>query len=188
MSEPPTTAPSCPPPGLSELLTTLTDAAIDVLDAAARDGWSPGSVDSALDVVDVLVAAAVQHGGPLAAALEPLPALTVAARRALRDPLPPAPRPRTRGAQLEEANGTAGYRAWRDARWHRVLSEPCAITMQRAVCERAAATVIEARREARVAAKAALEAKLDLAALTRRGKQAPVQAGPDLAAQGVSPE
>ncbi|MET9483608.1 hypothetical protein [Streptomyces sp. NPDC006638] len=153
------------PPGLSELLDTLTDTAIDVLDAGAREGWSPTSVSDALHVVDVLVAAAAQHGGPLAAALEPVPALTAAARRAVCDPLPSAPRPRSYGARLEEADGTARFRAWRDARWHRVLSESCAVTVQRAVARRAAATALEARQEAREATAAARRAEQDLIAL-----------------------
>ncbi|QIQ06572.1 hypothetical protein [Streptomyces liangshanensis] len=157
--------PPCPPPGLSELLNTLTDAAIDVLDAGASEGWSPTSVSDALDVVDVLVAAAAQRGGPLAAALEPVPALTAAARRAVRDPLPPAPRPRSYGARLQEADGTARFRAWRDARWHRVLSEPCAVTVQRTVAVRAEATAFVARRYGREATALALQAQRDLIAL-----------------------
>lgn len=140
---------------LSELLDTLTDATIDVLDAGARDGWSPATVDHALGVVDILVAAAAQHGGPLAAALEPLPTLTAAARRALSEDPPPAPRPGSPAARAEATDGSAVYRAWWEGRQYfpPLRAEPSAVTVQRAAYERAAATKIITREAARTASR-----------------------------------
>ncbi|MFJ3128006.1 hypothetical protein ACIPJO_34535 [Streptomyces sp. NPDC086993] len=111
-----------PRPSLPALLDRMTDLAADVLDAASRDGWSPLGVMSALDTVDVLIAAAAQHGGPLAAALGPVPGCTVAGRAALRDPLPDPPRPHTAAARREAAwpgtgrGGTRGGTPRRDSR------------------------------------------------------------------------
>ncbi|MET9484767.1 hypothetical protein [Streptomyces sp. NPDC006638] len=154
-----------PPPCLSDLLDRLGDVSMDVLDAGAREGWSPGNVGDAMHVIDILVSAAAQYGGPLAAVLEPLPALTVAARRVLRDPLPAAPHPRSYAARAEKEDGTAQFRAWRDARRHQALAEPCEVTMQRAVAHRAEATAFQARREGREATAIALQARHDLNAL-----------------------
>ncbi|MGW2184222.1 hypothetical protein ACWCXX_41105 [Streptomyces sp. NPDC001732] len=136
----------------------MTDLLADVLDAGARDGWTPMGVLSALDAVDILIAAAAQHGDPLATALEPVPRCTVAARAAVRDPLPGPPRPRTAGARQEAADGTDRFRAWRDARRHTPQGRPPAALVLRAAYERAVAAEAHAKGEARAAARETLRA------------------------------
>ncbi|MFJ4745631.1 hypothetical protein [Streptomyces sp. NPDC088775] len=142
-----------PRPSLPALLDRMTDLAADVLDAATRDGWSPLGVMSALDTVDVLIAAAAQHGGPLAAALGPVPGCTVAGRAALRDPLPDPPRPHTAAARREAEDGMARYRAWRDSRRHTPQGQPPEALVLRAAYERAVAVETLAKRETREAAR-----------------------------------
>lgn len=160
--------PFVPPAALPVLLDRLTDLLIDVLNAAARDGWSPGGAEDALHAVDLLIAALRQHGGPLHAALGPVPGCTVAGRAALCDPLPPPPRRGTYGAQREEENGTARFRVWRDARWHDRSPETAAreATEAQAAYDRAVATEKLAKKRAREAAKETLRA---LDALKARG-------------------
>ncbi|MYQ86484.1 MULTISPECIES: hypothetical protein [unclassified Streptomyces] len=147
-----------PLPPLPDLLDRMTDLLADVLDAAGRDGWSPLGVMSALDAVDLLIAAAAQYGGPLAAALEPVPGCTVAARSAVRDPLPDPPWPRTAGARREVEDGTDQFRTWRDARRHTPQGQPPAMLVLRAAYERAAAAEKHAKRKAREAAAETLRA------------------------------
>ncbi|MFJ1751142.1 hypothetical protein ACIOJD_33680 [Streptomyces sp. NPDC088116] len=145
-------------PTLPALLDALADTAADVLNAGAREGWSPVGIYSALDAVDLLIAAARQYGGPLDHALEPVPGCTVAARAALRDPLPDPPRPRTNGTRREEEDGTAQFRAWRDARWHTPQGEAPEVTAVRAVYERAVAAEKLAKKRAREASRETLRA------------------------------
>ncbi|MFJ2819076.1 hypothetical protein [Streptomyces sp. NPDC087294] len=153
-------------PPLPTLLDGLTDTVCDVLDAAARDGWSPMSVSTALGVIDVLVSAASAHGGPLAAALAPIPALTATAQRALADPLPPIPRKGTLAALAEADAGTDTYRTWRDAPVHRPGNgEPSSLTIARAAFARITAAEAAAHQAARESTAALKQAQRTLTEL-----------------------
>lgn len=77
---------------LTDLVSSLGDTAVDLVEAGETEGWSPSTADDALSVVDVLCAVLAAHGGPLETSLTQVRAHIAAAQRAVRRDLPPAPR------------------------------------------------------------------------------------------------
>ncbi|MET9097168.1 hypothetical protein ABZX72_34390 [Streptomyces cyaneofuscatus] len=109
---------------LSAQADALLDVTIALGEAAETEGWSPSTADHTLGVVDTLCAMLAAHGGPLEASLAQVRAHIGTAQRALREDLPPAPRRGSAAAQLEDEDGTARFRAWRDARVHQWPAPP----------------------------------------------------------------
>ncbi|MFF0337965.1 hypothetical protein ACFYUM_35910 [Streptomyces fimicarius] len=109
---------------LADLVSSLGDTAVDLLEAGEAEGWSPSTADDALGVVDVLCAVLAAHGGPLETSLTQVRAHIAAAQRGVRRDLPPAPRRGSAAAREEEQDGTARFRAWRDARVHQWPTPP----------------------------------------------------------------
>ncbi|MFJ8848371.1 hypothetical protein ACIRFF_36420 [Streptomyces cyaneofuscatus] len=109
---------------LSDLVSSLGDTDIALLEAGETEAWSPSSVDEALSVVDVLCAVLAAHGGPLETSLAEARAHIAAAQRGVRRDLPPVPRRGSAAARQEDQDGTARFRAWRDARVHQWPAPP----------------------------------------------------------------
>ncbi|MET9974665.1 hypothetical protein ACFYOI_22820 [Streptomyces microflavus] len=109
---------------LTDLVSSLGDTAVDLVEAGETEGWSPSTADDALSVVDVLCAVLAAHGGPLETSLTQVRAHIAAAQRAVRRDLPPAPRRGSAAARQEDQDGTARFRAWRDARVHQWPTPP----------------------------------------------------------------
>jgi len=91
---------------LPERVEVLSDAACEVWEAVAEDGWSPSAVSDTLATVDALVDALARLGPEFVGALAPARAVTAAARAFLMGPeddreatsLRGAPRATTAGA------------------------------------------------------------------------------------------
>ncbi|MFE6732583.1 hypothetical protein ACFVDN_32395 [Streptomyces californicus] len=109
---------------LTDLVSSLGDTAVDLLETGENEGWSPSAADDALGVVDVLCVALAAHGGPLETSLTQVRAHIAAAQQAIRRDLPPAPRRGSAAARREVQEGTARFRAWRDARVHQWPAPP----------------------------------------------------------------
>ncbi|MDG9687807.1 hypothetical protein QC334_34630 [Streptomyces sp. DH18] len=109
---------------LTDLVSSLGDTVVDLLEAGETEGWSPTTDDDALSFVDVLCVALAAHGGPLETSLTQVRAHIAAAQRGVRRDLPPAPRRGSVAARAEEQDGTARFRAWRDARVHQWPASP----------------------------------------------------------------
>ncbi|MFJ9690456.1 hypothetical protein ACIRRX_32815 [Streptomyces bacillaris] len=108
---------------LTDLVSFLGDSVVDLLEAGESEGWSPATADDPLSFVDVLCVALAAHGGHLETSRTQVRAHIAAAQRGVRRDLPPAPR-RGSAAAREEQDGTARFRAWRDARVHQWPAPP----------------------------------------------------------------
>lgn len=109
---------------LADLVDSLGDTAIALVEAGEIEGWSPSTADDALGIVDVICAVLAAHGGPLETSLAVVRGHIAAAQRGVRRDLPPAPRRGSAAARREAEDGTARFWAWRDARVHQWPTPP----------------------------------------------------------------